>query len=464
MPSDNIKKMQQAFEAAQRCLMATASAEAVQNAKPEAKLKLYALYKQATCGDCPSKSPLLLFADWEAFIKQKAWLEERGLSQNQAMLNYIDLVCSVLPHFKFPINAIEKEENPLYQSREHVESVHNPQSVVLEWITTQTSKLFRVENTAKHKQSVAVALLLAVIPSTLLVYPIIVTLLLFPLTCLPVLIYLGWLMAWDDSAYTGKRHAWLKSTLIAKRFVGYFPISLTTSADAASHKPVIYVYHPHGIIGLGSFGCFATTFATQYTNDQDIRLLTLDQNFYIPLVREILLGFGICSCSKQACNTLLRSGKSICLLVGGAREALETRPGQYRFTLDKRGFVRVAIENNTALVPVIGFGENDAFDTLHTTENSTLRQFQRLMQHYMGFTLPIFWGQSAGGLLPKRNPIHAVVGNPVVCSELRAQGLCGEALVDAFHHKFVCAVRTLFDQHKNANEAGRSRSESLIIL
>jgi acyl-CoA-binding protein len=53
-------------------------------------LKMYALYKQATTGDVAGKRPG--FTDPVGQAKYDAWTRVKGLSQEGAMQQYIDLV------------------------------------------------------------------------------------------------------------------------------------------------------------------------------------------------------------------------------------------------------------------------------------------------------------------------------------------------------------------------------------
>jgi diazepam-binding inhibitor (GABA receptor modulating acyl-CoA-binding protein) len=59
----------------------------------EAKLQLYALYKQGTEGDVQGKRPG--FTDMIGRAKYDAWAKAKGLSEDEAMKKYIDLVKSL---------------------------------------------------------------------------------------------------------------------------------------------------------------------------------------------------------------------------------------------------------------------------------------------------------------------------------------------------------------------------------
>ena len=73
------------------------AAAAVKNLKDdpgnEAKLKLYALYKQGTEGDATGRRPG--FTDMIARAKFDAWTRVKGLSKDEAMKEYIALCKSL---------------------------------------------------------------------------------------------------------------------------------------------------------------------------------------------------------------------------------------------------------------------------------------------------------------------------------------------------------------------------------
>lgn len=56
-------------------------------------LKIYALYKQATSGDVEGQRPG--FTDMVGRAKWDAWEGQKGLSKEQAMQQYIDLIAEL---------------------------------------------------------------------------------------------------------------------------------------------------------------------------------------------------------------------------------------------------------------------------------------------------------------------------------------------------------------------------------
>lgn len=59
----------------------------------DAKLQLYALYKQGTEGDVQGKRPG--FTDMIGRAKYDAWAKAKGLSEEEAMKKYVELVKSL---------------------------------------------------------------------------------------------------------------------------------------------------------------------------------------------------------------------------------------------------------------------------------------------------------------------------------------------------------------------------------
>ena len=74
-----------------------AAAQSVKKLKEDpgndAKLQLYALYKQGTEGDVQGKRPG--FTDMIGRAKHDAWAKAKGLSAEEAMKKYVDLVKSL---------------------------------------------------------------------------------------------------------------------------------------------------------------------------------------------------------------------------------------------------------------------------------------------------------------------------------------------------------------------------------
>lgn len=178
-------------------------------------------------------------------------------------------------------------------------------------------------------------------------------LLLILLGCIPiftpfVILYLFWMFRWDKQApFRGGRPFKFMRHLKAWRYLrDYFPISLRRTVPLDPEGIYLFGCHPHGLASVGAVCNFATEstgFGEKFPGI-NMRLLTLDMQFDMPLWRDILMAQGMCSVSQSSCRYCLEHGISIGIVVGGAAEALDARPGNTDLTLaSRRGFIKMAM-------------------------------------------------------------------------------------------------------------------------
>lgn len=233
---------------------------------------------------------------------------------------------------------------------------------------------------------------------------------------------------------------WVRSLPTFWASTAYFPAMLHKTHDLDPSKPYILSYHPHGVIGMG-VNC------TLNTNCAGFRELfpglrrwgvTLREVFYFFLVRDYILLAGFISADRQALEQKLRQGDSIVLITGGAAEALYAQSGRFTLYLKRRqGFLKLALETGAAVVPCLGFGENDCFSTLDVTkhEHATLMNLLLRIRKVLRFSTPLVtWP------IPRRNPIHVVVGAPVAFTP--------DTSVEECHKQYIEAVTKLYSEHK----------------
>lgn len=231
----------------------------------------------------------------------------------------------------------------------------------------------------------------------------------------------------------------------------YFPIQLHAKALPASEGPYIFVCHPHGIFGIAlifSMGSDSTGFS-KVCPGLRVHLLGHTACFRIPLFRELCMMHGCGTVDRQTCEGLLRQGSSIALAPGGAKESLESIPGTMRlFLKSRRGFAKLALRTGASVVPVLSFGENDLYTTVQFDKGTWLRCLQDALQAKLGFAMPVFFGRLWMPLLPKRLPLHTVMGH---CIRPPPEALGTEpsqAAIDEFHARYCDELRRLFEEHK----------------
>lgn len=196
---------------------------------------------------------------------------------------------------------------------------------------------------------------------------------------------------------------------------------------------------------------------------------------YMPIMREMILNWGMCSASANALTTLLsqsndpsdKSNRDGCtsnapvLTVGGAQEALYAVPDTYRFVLKKRkGFAKIALRTGAPLVPAISFGENNLFEQIEYAPGSFVRKMQDAFKR-MTKLAPVHVNgrgflQYNFGLIPRRHPITTVIGAPIDVTKTPNPS---KEDIEQLHSIFCEKLTELFETHKTKYVASGVKME-----
>jgi 2-acylglycerol O-acyltransferase 2 len=122
---------------------------------------------------------------------------------------------------------------------------------------------------------------------------------------------------------------------------------------------------------MGAFANFATEgtgFSSKFPGIKPL-IVTLPSQFYFPVKREINLAHGCISSYAESIENVLsrpEKGTAICIVIGGAEEALNAHPNNYDLKLaTRKGFIKLALKHGSWLVPMYNFGENNAYDQVN---------------------------------------------------------------------------------------------------
>eukprot|EP00775_Hariotina_reticulata_P013889 gene13889-14008_t len=166
----------------------------------------------------------------------------------------------------------------------------------------------------------------------------------------------------------------------------YFNAQLIKTSDLDPQGRYIFAAYPHGITAISGWIFFATEACGFSQLFPGLRpwCLTLGSNFKCPGLREYCMMYGLRSCERGACISMLKKpGSSIILFPGGAAEALVMQQGQYKLILRRRkGFARLALQSGASLVPVFCFGETDLFETYLPPQGSWVAKMQQLSHRF----------------------------------------------------------------------------------
>ena len=165
--------------------------------------------------------------------------------------------------------------------------------------------------------------------------------------------YALWLLVFNSDVPVkgGKRvDSWRRFALF-RHFANYFPIKLHKTTELDPSNCYIFAHFPHGCVSFSNvinFGTEATGVSATFPG-LTFSPLTLEINFYVPIIREFIerMGFGSVSApSIEYRLTQKGPGQVLSLLVGGAAEAALTSPEEpYICRFSKRkGFVKMALK------------------------------------------------------------------------------------------------------------------------
>ncbi|XP_012683166.1 diacylglycerol O-acyltransferase 2 [Clupea harengus] len=282
--------------------------------------------------------------------------------------------------------------------------------------------------------------------------------------------YVAWLIFdWNTPKEGGRRSSWVRNWTVWSYFRDYFPIRLIKTHDLLPSRNYIFGYHPHGIFCFGAFcnfGTEATGFSKRFPGIRP-SLATLAGNFRMPVLRDYLMSGGICPVNRNSINYLLSrsgSGNAVVIVVGGAAESLDCAPGMNSVTLkNRKGFVKLALQQGADLVPVYSFGENEVYKQLLFEEGSWWRFAQRRLQKILGFAPCVFHGcglfsSESWGLVPYCKPITTVVGEPITVPKFEDPS---QDVVDMYHAMYTKSLKDLFDNYKT--KFGLKESDTLLI-
>ncbi|XP_051174958.1 diacylglycerol O-acyltransferase 2-like [Leptopilina boulardi] len=298
-----------------------------------------------------------------------------------------------------------------------------------------------------------------------------IILLFIPWLRIPLFIYFFFMYCDRNSCIEGGRSEkytkWMRNCIWWHYFRDYFPIKLVKTKDLDPSRNYLFCSFPHGVLSTGIFCAFGTDVlkCQELFPGLDFRLLTLEQHFSVPILRELPASFGCCSASaasleylmsnkpdqRPGVNIIPKQGNAPVLVVGGASEALHCKPGTYRLVLRRRkGFLRLALKHGTPLVPVISFGETDLYDQINNPEGSLLRKLQNKWQKITGIAPVLALGrgifQYTFGIVPHRKPITVVVGAPLEIPKIENPN---QDEIDEYHEKFTQLLINLFESEKS---------------
>ncbi|KXN66475.1 diacylglycerol acyltransferase [Conidiobolus coronatus NRRL 28638] len=231
-------------------------------------------------------------------------------------------------------------------------------------------------------------------------------------------------------------------------------MKLIKTCDIPATKNYIFCYHPHGIVPFGMFSALNSNCCGFDELYPGIKLNPKSHsvNLSFPLLREIGLYFGAQYVTKKSIiNTLSKPGNSVGINIGGGAEMVYAVPNTAKLIIKNRfGFIKIALETGSDLVPIYGFGENCTYDQSLIDQNSKSFRLKRLLYKKTNF----FWPSIAGrgilpntkGLFPINTPIRIVIGKPISVEKIPNPS--ADQIKD-LHAKYCNELEALYNKYKD---------------
>lgn len=122
----------------------------------------------------------------------------------------------------------------------------------------------------------------------------------------------------------------------------------------------LFIWQPHGLISVSSV--MFNGGLCKHPNYRANHAVTLPFYHYFPVIGDIMRHLGSIPSDSGSITKTLRKGESVSVMLGGVREMLDAQGTHVKLYIRSRtGVFRIALETGTPLVPVLTYGENEAF-------------------------------------------------------------------------------------------------------
>jgi len=107
---------------------------------------------------------------------------------------------------------------------------------------------------------------------------------------------------------------------------------------------------------------------------------------------------------------------------------------------NRKGFIALALESGSHIVPCYCFGNTQIFTTL-PSGNSFLEYISRVLRT----SIIVFWGRWWLPI-PHRVPLLTVIGKPIKCPKVTNPSA---ELINEYHERYLQATRDIYEKYRN---------------
>ncbi|KAI8466329.1 MAG: diacylglycerol acyltransferase-domain-containing protein [Monoraphidium minutum] len=224
----------------------------------------------------------------------------------------------------------------------------------------------------------------------------------------------------------------------------YFKFSFVFDESLNAYKDYVTAQFPHGAFPMGSL-LSGTFMATEYP-EYNCYALAANNSFLVPVWRHVHTWLGTMAATERNFRRLLALGTrgvTIGVMVGGIAEMYLLHPEYEQIKLlDRKGFVRIAVEHGAELLPCYMFGVSQ----MMSFGPPWLMNVGRRLRMSIG----VMYGQ-LGTPVPRRVPMRMAIGMPIsVGPAMPRSDPRFEEHVERMHAAVVEGVRAVYYRHRGA--------------
>ncbi|KAK8790838.1 hypothetical protein WA158_005469 [Blastocystis sp. Blastoise] len=229
--------------------------------------------------------------------------------------------------------------------------------------------------------------------------------------------------------------------------------SIENNIDVNNHY--IYTSHPHAFLPfIGGWNLMTDMNGiSKYIDTKNLYLGTVGMCYLVPIYRDLLLWGGCVDCRRSVLTQSLRDQHSILLYTGGALEALLVQNNRNDIYIpEKLGFIKLAIETGTSLIPTYTYNENNMW-CVRERPSKLLHTLCHFTFYNLGFSLPPL---QFPFIKRPSLPICTVVGRPIPVEKKETYT---EEYLQSIYTQYVNELNRLYEQYKDIYAPNQSPLE-----
>lgn len=177
----------------------------------------------------------------------------------------------------------------------------------------------------------------------------------------------------SDAPRTGSRRwGWMRDCRsLWDGCARYMDFRILTRPALDPQATYMYGFHPHGIYPFTACWAPLTTAWSNAFPGVEMDVCGASVLLAIPFLRDVGMWSGGRDVTREAIAHALSTGRSITIVPGGQAEMRLSRSSEHCGHTDvslvtkHQGFVRLAMQHGTPLVPIFSFGEHEIFDNVY---------------------------------------------------------------------------------------------------